>query len=64
MYVTEALRERRDLPPPKLRDLAVPLTLHHTVEVALGLGVSDKINFCHNCASEILTARNLYSIIM
>ena len=57
MHRAEALGQRVDLLQAERRHGAVPVPLHHAVEVALGLCVPNKINFRHNCASKILTIR-------
>ena len=52
MYIFKALCQQIDLPPSQRGHAAVPVALHHTVEISLCLGVSDEINFRHNCASK------------
>ena len=52
MYIFKALSQQIDLPPAQRGHTAVPVALHHTVEISLCLGVPNEINFRHNCASK------------
>ena len=41
-----------DLPPPQGREVAVPMALHHAVDIALRLRMPNEINFRHKSASK------------
>ena len=48
LHAAKAFGERVDLPQAERGDVAVPVALHGVIDVALRLGVSDQIDFCHN----------------
>ena len=50
LHAAEALGQRVELPQAQRGDVAVPVALHGVIDVALRLGVSDQIDFCHNKA--------------
>ena len=63
LHAAEARGERVDLEQAQGGDVAVPVTLHRAVEIALRLGVADQIDFCHNCVLPYLTMHAGMSII-
>ena len=48
LHAAEALGQGVELPQAQRGDVAVPVSLHRVVDVALRLGVADQIDFCHN----------------
>ena len=52
MYVFKAFCQQINLPQTQLGHAAVPVALHHPVEISLRLSVPNEINFRHNCASK------------
>ena len=61
--VYAALRQRVDLREPQSGDVPVPMPLHHAKKIALGLGVTNNINFCHKHSSKNLTSVGICAII-
>ena len=57
--MTEASGKRVYLPQAERGNIPVPVALHHAVKVALSLGMSYYINFCHKVSSKRLTGGNI-----
>lgn len=57
--MTEASGKRVYLSQAERGNVPVPVALHHAVKVALSLGVSYYINFCHKVSSKRLTGENI-----
>ena len=57
--MTEAFSKRVYLPQAERGNVPVPVALHHAVKIALGLGMSYYINFCHKVSSKRLTGENI-----
>ena len=63
-HIAHSFGKGVDLPETERGDIAVPMALHRAVEVALGLGMADEIDFCHDKLLQYLTVSGGMSIII